>query len=414
MTETNFSCGMMREGQTELSSPLKELMQEHPPLLEMMALLRKQAERLEHEESIRLGEEFVALAKGVRSFIVKLEKHSGKEDDGLFPLMARYIGREVGPIAVMEYEHEQAKLNLRSFMEAAEKAEITADRLDAQTVKGISAYYLQADTILNAHFAKEESVLFPMAESMLSAEEKEELTRIMENKEAELTGEEIVGELVAEYPDTSNVFKANRIDFCCGGDRSILTAAEQKGIKASELLGELQQAIRKTLQGNGSREDWTLVPSVELMAHIIGTHHQYLRDELPVLSDFTTKIMRVHGPNHPELVEVNQLFQALKAELSEHIAKEEAELFPLIEQYEAELSEEHKRKIREENRKAEAEHTHAGGLLEGIRQATGDYQLPEDACKTYTLAFRKLEQLENDLFQHIHLENNILFPRYDK
>ncbi|WP_249179138.1 hemerythrin domain-containing protein [Brevibacillus sp. NL20B1] len=167
----------MSEGraQVALCEPLAQLKREHGPLREQMdAFAREAAEIGADQETTDWTAQLAALKQKVEAFVRELDPHSEREEGALFPLMAKYIGRQMGPIAVMEYEHELAKQNLKKFLEAVEQLEGTAD---AGRAKEIASYALQAHAVLTDHFMKEENVLFPMAENMLNAEEKAELSR---------------------------------------------------------------------------------------------------------------------------------------------------------------------------------------------------------------------------------------------
>jgi regulator of cell morphogenesis and NO signaling len=217
-----------------------------------------------------------------------------------------------------------------------------------------------------------------------------------------------VGSIVASFHGASNIFKRHRIDFCCGGHQPLSEAAQATGIPSHVLLEQLEEAFELT-EARERQHNWLEMSRAELIDHIVATHHRYLRSELPLLGEFVDKIARVHGPSHPELKVLQQLYHTLRQELQEHIESEESRIFPLLREYEATgdsaLREEAKRVIEE----LEAEHQQAGNVLREIREVTSDFQLPEGACRTYTVTFQKLEELEGDLFQHIHLENNILF-----
>jgi len=178
MEQMPHHCGhMMSEGraQVALCEPLAQLKREHGPLREQMdAFAREAAEIGADQETTDWTAQLAALKQKVEAFVRELDPHSEREEGALFPLMAKYIGRQMGPIAVMEYEHELAKQNLKKFLEAVEQLEGTAD---AGRAKEIASYALQAHAVLTDHFMKEENVLFPMAENMLNAEEKAELSR---------------------------------------------------------------------------------------------------------------------------------------------------------------------------------------------------------------------------------------------
>lgn len=220
-----------------------------------------------------------------------------------------------------------------------------------------------------------------------------------------------IGEIVTQYPATSNLFKQHRIDFCCGGNRALSEVLTEKGMDIEAFMRELEQEIHQAEERNASDQDWSTAELSRLIDHIVGRHHAYLNQELPLLSQFTTKIFRVHGEHHPELGELHKLFHQLKAELEQHLIKEEEILFPLIKEAERTGDPSQYARAKAAIQQLEAEHSAAGDLLKQMRELTGEYALPEDACRTYTLTFHKLAEMESDLFQHIHLENNILFPR---
>lgn len=171
-------CGShFMNAQVELCPPLKRLQQEHGPLRAQMDAFRLAAGKIGAEEGPRdWRDELAKLQKQVSAFVSELESHSDKEEGVLFPIMAKYIGRETGPIAVMEFEHEEAKRNLRLFAEAVSGLHGPVDGARARTVAG---YAIEAQAILADHFMKEENVLFPMAERLLSGEEKRGLERSM-------------------------------------------------------------------------------------------------------------------------------------------------------------------------------------------------------------------------------------------
>jgi len=225
-------------------------------------------------------------------------------------------------------------------------------------------------------------------------------------------GEEKVADIVSVFPDASNLFIQYHIDFCCGGNQTLLAALEKRKVEPEAFLKELNAAYAKVQKQQKSHSDWREASSTDVIHHIIQTHHAYLKQELPVLSAFLTKVMYRHGQEHPELVQLHQWFHQLKAELEEHVMKEEQVVFPLIQEYEQTSSASVREKAGQEIVQLEAEHHKTGDLLKQMRQVTHDYQLPEDACRTYTLSYHKLKQLEADVFQHIHLENHILFPRF--
>lgn len=230
----------------------------------------------------------------------------------------------------------------------------------------------------------------------------------MNNK---FTGQEKIGEIVTVFLGASNLFKEYKIDFCCGGSQTLAAALQQRNIDEASFLEKLNEAYQKEQQQNNQNIDWRKASYSELIHHIVHTHHEYLSNELPVLSAFVTKVMYRHGMDHPELQQLHQLFHELKEEMEEHLVKEEQTLFPLIQEYEQTGSSSILEQVLQTIEELESEHNHTGELLKEMRIVTNNYQLPRGACRTYTLSFLKLEQLESDMFQHIHLENNVLFPR---
>ena len=176
MKKIPHSCGSLfseNHGRVKLCEPLAQLKREHGPLREQMEAFAREAEKIGADQEIKdWSQPLAKLKEKVDAFVRDLDPHSEREEGHLFPLMTRYIGREVGPIAVMEYEHDLAKQNLKKFREEAERVK---EPVDAARAKEIAAFALQAYAILTDHFMKEENVLFPMAENMLSPAEKKEL-----------------------------------------------------------------------------------------------------------------------------------------------------------------------------------------------------------------------------------------------
>jgi regulator of cell morphogenesis and NO signaling len=221
-----------------------------------------------------------------------------------------------------------------------------------------------------------------------------------------------IGDIVTQEPQAIEVFKNYRIDFCCGGNRPLGEAIREQNLNPNEVLNQLE-AIQPHLINQLT--DFNEMSNSDLVHYIQKTHHDYLHKILPELSELTTKILRVHCRNHGDsLFKVHSLFHQLKTELEQHLIKEEELLFPLLKGVEGNLDDANF--IRRYVAETEEEHESAGKILKELRQITNDYKLPNDACTTYRLTFQKLKELEADLFQHIHLENNILLkrPGYDK
>lgn len=227
------------------------------------------------------------------------------------------------------------------------------------------------------------------------------------------TGMQAVGEIVAEFPKAAEIFKEYRIDFCCGGDKLLTVAVKELNLNEATVVEKLNQAYTALVKDKQENVDvdWRQQSFTQLIDHIVSTHHLYLHQELPQISELTNKILRVHGANHSELAKVHKLFHMLKMELEQHLIKEEEILFPLIKGYEKNPSAQSLEKIKNVTNEIEAEHEQAGDIIKELRKITNQFQYPDDACTSFKLAYQKLEEMESDLFQHIHLENNILHPR---
>lgn len=235
-----------------------------------------------------------------------------------------------------------------------------------------------------------------------------------ETRQYPFQGDQKIGEIVTQFPKAADVFKDYRIDFCCGGDRLVKDVLQEEGLKEEEVLNKIN-VLYEEIQGQETEDvDWTKESSDRLIDHVVNTHHAYLHAEMPRISEFTTKILRVHGAHHPELATVHKLFNQLKLELEEHLIKEEVIEFPLVKEYFENPSPELKQKVLGAIGQLAEEHEGAGALLKELRKVTSDYAVPEDGCNSYQLTYHKIEELESDLFQHVHLENNILFPRLKK
>lgn len=224
------------------------------------------------------------------------------------------------------------------------------------------------------------------------------------------TWQDTPAHIVNIFPKASDLFKEEKIDFCCGGDIP-LQAAYQDKERGDAILAELNLAYQTWKKEGNQAKDWSEVSLSEMVDHIVYKHHAYLRENLAPISEFVNKIMRVHGMHHPELKELHRLFHAFKLEMELHSVKEEQEVFPLIKEYEAAPNAALLEKIRIANGGLEDEHDEAGNILKEIRKVTNDYTPPVDACGSYRITFARLKELEAETFQHVHLENNILFKR---
>ncbi|CQR45997.1 Iron-sulfur cluster repair protein ScdA [Paraliobacillus sp. PM-2] len=217
-------------------------------------------------------------------------------------------------------------------------------------------------------------------------------------------------EIVKLFPKASDLFKKNKIDFCCGGDKPLRETIEKKqSINGDELLLTLNHAYEEWEQAGNKNVDWDQVSKSELIDHIMKQHHHYLHQELEPLSQFVTKIFRVHGQTNPHLKELHKLYHQFKADMEAHLVEEETQLFPLVQQYEESGDPAIAAKIEVLNKDMEEEHQAAGDLLKAMREVTNDFVPPEGACNSYRITYARLADLESNTFEHIHLENNILF-----
>jgi regulator of cell morphogenesis and NO signaling len=186
-------------------------------------------------------------------------------------------------------------------------------------------------------------------------------------------------------------------------------ALTERILPVEDILQQLHALYQQSLER--VEKNWLEASYTELIDHIIQRHHRYLTEELPQLSAYVMKVLRVHGAEHPHLVKVHKLFNELKTELEQHMMKEETKAFPLILQFEQHPTSENEEAMKQVIRELVAEHDTAGDMIKKIREITNDFTPPAHACGTYRLVYNRLEALESDLFEHIHLENNILFPR---
>jgi|SRR5579884_449942 len=227
--------------------------------------------------------------------------------------------------------------------------------------------------------------------------------------------EKTVREIAIENPASTRVFEALGIDYCCGGRRTLTDACASAGVDLNRLLGLLDEASRHN--DETSANGWETKPLRELVGHIVGRHHAFMRAETPRLQGLLAKVVSKHGPDHPEVVEIEKLFVAISQELATHLFKEEQVLFPYIQKMEQAVSEGAKPEaaffgtVQRPISNMIADHDDAGALLARMRGLSNGYEAPPEACPTFVAAYRGLDEFERDLHQHVHLENNILFPR---
>lgn len=213
-----------------------------------------------------------------------------------------------------------------------------------------------------------------------------------------------VGQIVAEHPQTARVFEKLGIDYCCGGKLALSAYVAKRRLDGAAVLA----ALNGELPTGEPERDWTQAPLEELARHILDTHHVFLHENLPRLGQLATKVARVHGDNHPELIELAKVYATFHLEMEQHLAKEEQILFPAVFELIAGTG---RFPINHPIAVMEAEHEAAGDMLARMRELTGDFTPPEDACGSYNALFNGLAELETDTFRHVHKENSILFPR---
>lgn len=219
----------------------------------------------------------------------------------------------------------------------------------------------------------------------------------------ELTPELTLGDLVTEDPGRSRVLERFGLDYCCGGQQTLEDACRQAGLDQAEVLAALAQAPSEP------SVDWSALSLDEFSTRIVDTHHAFLWRELPRLTELVAKVATVHGANHPELAELREVYEQLRAELEPHLLKEERILFPAITAVEQgrqpQVPPQHPIQV------MLTEHDAAGELLARLRTISDGYTAPADGCASYRAMMAGLAELEHDTHVHIHLENNQLFPR---
>jgi len=217
-----------------------------------------------------------------------------------------------------------------------------------------------------------------------------------------------IGEIVTKDFRAAGIFKKAGIDFCCGGDQSLEQACKEKQLDISTLEKELIELENLVPDPEHNFKEWNLD---FLCDYIVNTHHKTVLRLLPQLTGYTQKIADVHSSNHPELLKIAGLFAQINTELLQHLKNEEEVLFPAIKEVLKSGSSESKETIVSEIARMAKEHEFAGGAMDEINVLSKNYQVPADGCNTYQVTYKLLEQFEDDLHIHVHLENNILYPK---
>lgn len=217
-----------------------------------------------------------------------------------------------------------------------------------------------------------------------------------------ITADSKVGKLAAEHPLATRVFARRGIDFCCAGGLDLATACDTKGVDVQQFITELEQEI--AAQPDADLR-WDDKPLAALIDHILVTYHEPLKEELPRLETMMRKVHSVHGSkDQPRFDELLRTVLSIKADIDDHLPKEEQILFPAIKSGQGPMAQAPMHVM-------EMEHETLGGMLRKVRELTGDFAVPDGACNTWRALWVGLEDLERSLHEHIHLENNILHPR---
>jgi len=224
---------------------------------------------------------------------------------------------------------------------------------------------------------------------------------------------ETIGEIAVKDLRKAEVFKKYGIDFCCGGKKTLKEVCAEKNIDASKIETELLQLSTEGKASNVSYNDW----NIDFLAdYIVNTHHSYVRKYLPELSAYAIKVASVHGDHHPELLEIQKLVKEIDEELTEHMEQEENVLFAYVKKIV--FAKNMNQPLNKDGKhlsaliaELEKEHDFVGRCLDEIRVLSKGYAIPEDACASYKLFYKMIQEFEDDLHIHIHLENNILFPK---
>ncbi len=218
-----------------------------------------------------------------------------------------------------------------------------------------------------------------------------------------------IAEIVSDDISTASVFKKYHLDFCCGGGKTISKACEKTNINIEDILYDLENVNISNSNSNLNFKDWKLD---FLIDYIVNVHHTFVLENVGVINEFAQKVATVHGDHNPENIEIANLFAQLSKELISHMKKEEDILFPAIKQMINNGNSDFDfDTIESPIKMMEEEHDNAGDIIKKIQQLSNNFSTPDYACNTYKALYHKLEEFTNDLFQHIHLENNILFPK---
>jgi regulator of cell morphogenesis and NO signaling len=228
------------------------------------------------------------------------------------------------------------------------------------------------------------------------------------------TSETKVKDIALSNPDARHVLEDAGLDYCCGGGKSLQEACLHADVPAEEILRRLRENSKDV---SLNEANWTSAPLSDLTRHIRERHHRYVREAIPRVQTLLDKVGAKHGQNQPEIIEIQRLFTEVSREMIMHMQKEEQILFPYIDALQRSANGSGPveapffQTVRNPIQAMMREHDSAGDLVKQIREASSEYTAPADACPSYRVLYQDLREFEADLHQHVHLENNILFPR---
>ncbi|MDA8413851.1 MAG: iron-sulfur cluster repair di-iron protein [Desulfobacteraceae bacterium] len=228
------------------------------------------------------------------------------------------------------------------------------------------------------------------------------------------SGNTTIGEIVAADYRTATVFEHHGIDFCCGGKVALGRICAEKGLDLATISSELEAVLSEPAERSQNYSSWALP---FLADYIVNTHHVYLKENDEQIAAYARKIAGVHGTHHPEVIRIAAIFDKIATDMTGHLKEEEEVFFPAIKRVDAARisgntpDEKDLETIRASLLKLLREHEEIGDAIHEIRHLSNEYAIPADVCNTFMLTYRKLKEFEDDLHKHVHLENNILFPK---
>jgi regulator of cell morphogenesis and NO signaling len=228
------------------------------------------------------------------------------------------------------------------------------------------------------------------------------------------TSDKTIGEIVAADFRTAKIFETHGIDFCCGGKVALGDVCAEKGLDLAAITGKLEAVKNEPVERSQNYASWALP---FLADYIVNTHHVYLKENDDQIAAYARKIADVHGAHHPEVIQIADIFNKIATDMAVHLKEEEDVFFPAVKRVDAaritNLTPDAKDRetIRESLLKLQREHEEIGDAVHTIRHLSKEYAIPDDVCNTFMVTYQKLKEFEDDLHKHVHLENNILFPK---